>query len=203
LKDEFVGGHSKRRSEQKSDFCFAPGTWSGTGGSGPQFFDLSDQLNFKTPTDFKQLFIGRVNQQQQKIGDLHSEEKNAKRNIRTSNLNFNLLKKIFFNIVKKTLDSSTSTLVDFRPDIFIFSVKAPAILLVVSHDDPLGMDFMKERNNDSIHVNQLVQTIVNEIIIKSEHFFKIVKSLKFDMLDVNEQKDLLLNLYMNSHIRFN
>jgi len=100
------------------------------------------------------------------------------------------------------LDSSTSTLVDFRLDIFMISIRAPAALVIVAHHDSLNVDSLKEHNNDSTTINQLIQKNINEMAEKAEHFFKMAQSLKLDKATINEQKALLLDLYPNSHMRF-
>ncbi|CAK5091601.1 unnamed protein product [Meloidogyne enterolobii] len=185
IQNEFVGGNTSYVPEKNSGagFLYSTGTWSGV--NEPQFFDLSEQHDLHTFTDLKHGLRTPIDQQRLTSNSLHHDWKNVN------------------NSAKKNgrIDSSASTLVDFRLDIFMISIRAPAALVIVAHHDPLSVDSLKEHNNDFTTINQLIQKNINEMAEKAEHFFKMAQSLKLDKAMIDEQKALLLDLYPNSHMR--
>uniref|UniRef100_A0A1I8B679 Autophagy-related protein 2 n=1 Tax=Meloidogyne hapla TaxID=6305 RepID=A0A1I8B679_MELHA len=186
MQNEFIAGNTTYADEKNSGtgFLYSTGTWSG---NEPQFFDLSDQHDLQTLTDLKHVFPTRGDQQ-----NIHER------------LAFNLLhdSKNGNSFVKRSgrNNSSTSTLVDFSPDIFDFSLRAPAALIVVTHYDPLSVDSLKE-HNDPANINQQIQTNIDEMAKKAEHFFGIAKLLRLDISGIKAQKASLSDLYSNSHMR--
>ena len=148
------------------------GTWTGT----ERFYDLSEHFDLND-------------------GQTHVDWGQVPR-VRTSSYSF-----------ERTLGhgnrqhaASTSTLVEQHPDFFSFSIRAPVLVAVLSHDDPLSQDSVKERS-DGVDINVAVQTIVNEMAEKAEHFFKTAASLKLSKKKLQEQKVLLSNLYDGDHLR--
>lgn len=106
-------------------------------------------------------------------------------------------------------DASSATLVDRRPDIFSFTFRAPVLIAVITHDDPLSMDSVKCRNESNANgsssnnnINSTIQTIIGEMADKANHFFKTAAELKLHRRSVHEQRVQLLSLYDCACLRF-
>lgn len=96
------------------------------------------------------------------------------------------------------VDGSSSTLVERRPDVFIFTFRAPSLVGVITHDDPLSASNMRKMKTAEGFAARLA---VEELEKQSLRFFEKAANLKLSSNRLDEQRQAFSQLYTGDHVR--
>jgi hypothetical protein len=104
-------------------------------------------------------------------------------------------------------------LTERRPDLVEFTVRAPGLVLMLTHDDPLSADnIYSHSSNDPMSVANvtLIRTQIQKLSDMSNQFFKRAANIKLtswkaagsDALSVlQQQRQALIPLYPQDHLK--
>lgn len=91
-------------------------------------------------------------------------------------------------------------MVERRPDIFSFSIRAPYVVAVIPHEDPLNIDSVSKHGDPNCF--STIKGIINQMSNQANNFFKIAHSLKIKRKKLDEQREYFSQLYKNDSLRF-
>lgn len=87
-----------------------------------------------------------------------------------------------------------------RPDIFSLSVRAPSLIVVITHEDPLRIDAIEKKDGEEGAL--LISSIIQRMNEQADRFFEIAKKLKINRRRLDEQRNQFAELYHGDCLRF-
>lgn len=91
---------------------------------------------------------------------------------------------------------------DKRPDMLTVTMRAPNLVGIVTHDDPLGFESEHGDATDCTTNFAAIRTAITTFAEEAHQFFEKMENLKLARQRLDTQRDMLAQLCGRDHLRF-
>uniref|UniRef100_A0A914GZH6 Autophagy-related protein 2 n=1 Tax=Globodera rostochiensis TaxID=31243 RepID=A0A914GZH6_GLORO len=184
-------------AEKQATFGLSPGSWSGS----DRFYDLTEL--FEVGNKQRKGGAGGHCVHEQHPGRImEGVELDPNQAVQSERYRSNSLdSQKGMGHSNRQSSASIATLVERRPDIFSISVRAPALVAVITHDDPLSAEAFETEAHDGGASPLAVASVVQAMNERAEKFFAAAQRIKIAKRRLEEQREQFAELYDGDCLR--